>query len=34
MPGTYDFVYNKIKKDLMLGSISGEYSGGNDGSWW
>jgi acyl-coenzyme A synthetase/AMP-(fatty) acid ligase len=25
MPATYDYVYNKIKKDLLLGSISGEW---------
>ena len=30
MPVTYDFVYNKIKKDLILGSISGEYGGAGD----
>ena len=24
MPATYDYVYNSIKKDLILGSISGE----------
>jgi acyl-coenzyme A synthetase/AMP-(fatty) acid ligase len=24
MPATYDYVYNSIKRDLLLGSISGE----------